>query len=147
MLGFKVCGFCLSCCCCEVGHLCEHRTYRSRRVTRRCRKTLLCGQGLCLFPSQMAQVPGPPSLIARSPRCAAPSAPGNSSTSKTRSDAPQLRQGLPPCGSFRKLGVPYFGVLMIRILLFRVLYLGPYFRKLPCHSRQPERGTQIAGFN
>ena len=25
-------------------------------------------------------------------------------------------------GSFRKLGVPYFGVLMIRILLFRVLY-------------------------
>ena len=27
------------------------------------------------------------------------------------------------CGSFRKLGVPYFGgVLIIRILLFRVLY-------------------------
>ena len=26
------------------------------------------------------------------------------------------------CGSFRNLGVPYFGVLMIRILLFRVLY-------------------------
>ena len=25
-------------------------------------------------------------------------------------------------GSFRKLGVPYFGVLIIRILLFRVLY-------------------------
>ena len=25
------------------------------------------------------------------------------------------------CGSFRKLGVPYFGVLIIRILLFRVL--------------------------
>ena len=25
-------------------------------------------------------------------------------------------------GSFRKLGVPLFGVLMIRILLFRVLY-------------------------
>ena len=24
--------------------------------------------------------------------------------------------------SFRKLGVPYFGVLIIRILLFRVLY-------------------------
>ena len=34
-------------------------------------------------------------------------------------------------GSFRKLVVPYFGVLIIRILLFRVLYLGPYFRKLP----------------
>ena len=29
-------------------------------------------------------------------------------------------------GSFRKLGV-----LIIRILLFRVLYSGPYFRKLP----------------
>ena len=27
-----------------------------------------------------------------------------------------------PSGSFRKLGVPYFGVLIIRILLFRVLY-------------------------
>ena len=25
-------------------------------------------------------------------------------------------------GSFRKLGVPYFGVLIIRILLFMVLY-------------------------
>ena len=25
-------------------------------------------------------------------------------------------------GSFRKLGVPYFGVLIIRIPLFRVLY-------------------------
>ena len=33
---------------------------------------------------------------------------------------------------FRKLGVPYFGVLVIRILLFRVLYLGfPHFRELP----------------
>ena len=27
-----------------------------------------------------------------------------------------------PCGSFLKLGVPYCGVLKIRILLFRVLY-------------------------
>ena len=25
-------------------------------------------------------------------------------------------------GTFRKFGVPYFGVLLIRILLFRVLY-------------------------
>ena len=32
-----------------------------------------------------------------------------------------------------KLGVPYFGVLVRRILLFRVLsYRVPYFRKLPC---------------
>ena len=30
-------------------------------------------------------------------------------------------------GSFRKLGVPYFGVLMTRIPLFRVLYSGPLF--------------------
>ena len=38
----------------------------------------------------------------------------------------------PSHGSFRKFGVPYFGVLIIRILLFRVLYIGvPYFRKLP----------------
>ena len=29
--------------------------------------------------------------------------------------------------SFRKLRVPYFGVLVIRIPLFRVLYLGPLF--------------------
>ena len=34
-------------------------------------------------------------------------------------------------GSFRKLGVPYFGVLMIRILLFRVLYWGPLFSETP----------------
>ena len=27
-----------------------------------------------------------------------------------------------PFGSFRKLGVPYLGVLIIGILLFRVLY-------------------------
>ena len=33
-------------------------------------------------------------------------------------------------GSFQKLGVPYFGVLIIRmLLLFRVLYWGPRFRK------------------
>ena len=30
-------------------------------------------------------------------------------------------------GSFRKFGLPYFGVLIIRILLFRVLYYGPLF--------------------
>ena len=28
----------------------------------------------------------------------------------------------PSYGSFRKLGVPYFGLLIIRILLFKVLY-------------------------
>ena len=30
--------------------------------------------------------------------------------------------GVKLTGSFRKLGVPYYGVLIIRILLFRVLY-------------------------
>ena len=38
------------------------------------------------------------------------------------------------CGSFRKYGLPYFGVLIIRILLFGVLR-GSYFRK-PCLNRQ-----------
>ena len=34
-------------------------------------------------------------------------------------------------GSFRKFGLPYFGVLIIRILLFRVLYYGPLFSETP----------------
>ena len=34
-------------------------------------------------------------------------------------------------GGFRELGVPYFGVLIIRILLFRVLYYGPLFLETP----------------
>ena len=34
-------------------------------------------------------------------------------------------------GSFRKLGVPYFGVLIIRILLLSVLYQGTLFSELP----------------
>ena len=33
-----------------------------------------------------------------------------------------LEEFLRTCGSFRKLGVPYFGVLITRILLFRVPY-------------------------
>ena len=37
-------------------------------------------------------------------------------------------------GSFRKYGVPYFGVLIIRILLFRVLYQGPLFSETPKSS-------------
>ena len=47
-------------------------------------------------------------------------------------------------GRFRKLGVPYFGVLIIRILLFRVLYIRvPYFPKLlyaeeGCFSGTPQ---------
>ena len=35
------------------------------------------------------------------------------------------------CGSFRKLGIPYLGGLIIRILLFRVLYSGPQFSETP----------------
>ena len=34
-------------------------------------------------------------------------------------------------GSFRQLGVPYLGVLIIRILLFRVLYSCPLFSETP----------------
>ena len=41
-------------------------------------------------------------------------------------------------GSFRKLGGPYFGVLIIRILLFRVLYSGPLFSETPiCWTPRP----------
>ena len=32
---------------------------------------------------------------------------------------------------FPKIGVPYLGVLTIRILLFRVLYWGPLFSETP----------------
>ena len=47
---------------------------------------------------------------------------------KTQSqrDQPELR-----FGSFRKLGVPYVGVLIIRILLFRYYIRVPGFRKPP----------------
>ena len=34
-------------------------------------------------------------------------------------------------GSFRKQGVPYSGVLIIRILPLRVLYWGPLFSETP----------------
>ena len=34
-------------------------------------------------------------------------------------------------GGFRKWGVPYFGVLIVRILLFRVLHQGPLFSETP----------------
>ena len=38
-------------------------------------------------------------------------------------------------GVSKNSGVPYFGVFIIRILLFRVLYFCvPYFRKLPNDS-------------
>ena len=41
-------------------------------------------------------------------------------------------QGFIRVSSFRKLGgIPYFGVLIIRVLLFRVLQEGSLFRKLP----------------
>ena len=52
-------------------------------------------------------------------------------------------------GSFRNLGLPYFGVLMIRILLFRVFYSGPPFSEtpilLPCFSSgcQTPRGRSL----
>ena len=34
-------------------------------------------------------------------------------------------------GEFPKIGIPYFGVLITRILLFRVLYWGPLFSETP----------------
>ena len=37
-----------------------------------------------------------------------------------------------PCGSFRKLEVPYFGVLIIRSYYLGYHIRVPYFRKLPC---------------
>ena len=40
-----------------------------------------------------------------------------------------FRQNGLPYGSFRRQGVPYFEVLVAGILLLRVLYWGPYFRK------------------
>ena len=46
-------------------------------------------------------------------------------------------------GSFRKVGVPNFGVLIIRILLFRVLYLGPLFSDTPiCSPKHSKPRTQ-----
>ena len=35
---------------------------------------------------------------------------------------------------FPKIRLPYFGVLMIRILLLRVLYQGPLFSETPPHA-------------
>ena len=40
-------------------------------------------------------------------------------------------EGLGRYGSFPIQGVPYFGVLIIRILLFRVLYSGPPISETP----------------
>ena len=37
---------------------------------------------------------------------------------------------------FPKIGVPYFGDLIIRILLFRVLYWGPLFSETPTCCRK-----------
>ena len=42
--------------------------------------------------------------------------------------------------SFRKLGIPYFGVLIVRILVFRVLYGGPLF------SETSKRDNPILSF-
>ena len=44
---------------------------------------------------------------------------------------------------FRKLGVPYFGILVMGFLLFRVLYLGPLFSGNPPDIKA--RTTRTAG--
>ena len=49
-----------------------------------------------------------------------------------------------PYGSFQKEGVPYVGVLMIRILLFMVLIRVPYFRKPPILARQRNAISKFA---
>ena len=36
---------------------------------------------------------------------------------------------------FPKIRVPYFGVLIVRILLFRVLYWGPLFSETPIEAK------------
>ena len=48
---------------------------------------------------------------------------------------PEALEPLSSNGSFRKLGVPYLGVLKIRILLFKVLYKGPLFSETPKWQR------------
>ena len=48
----------------------------------------------------------------------------------------------PQSESFRKLGVPYFGVLIIRILLIETYYLGYYIR-VPCFRKLPSQGFQL----
>ena len=47
------------------------------------------------------------------------------------SHALPLADPLPFKWDFPKIRVPYFGVLIIRILLFRVLYWGPLFSETP----------------
>ena len=39
------------------------------------------------------------------------------------------------CVEFPKIGVPYFGVLIIRMLLFRALNFGPLFSETPMCGR------------
>ena len=51
------------------------------------------------------------------------------------------------CESFRKFGVPYFGVLVIRILYYSGCYIRvPYFRKLPCCVCYPKAPKRVMGF-
>ena len=45
-----------------------------------------------------------------------------------------MSECLDPYGSFRKLGVPCFGILIIGVLLFRVLYSGPLFSETPIYG-------------
>ena len=68
-------------------------------------------------------------LYAQLPTCSASSEASPTSPLQRSPAAPHRRELR--YGSFRKLGVPYFGVLIIRILLFRVLYWGPLFSETP----------------
>ena len=53
--------------------------------------------------------------------CSKLAGPSHTCNDDRKSDALKVASLRLRCGSFRKLGVPYFGVPIIRILLFRVL--------------------------
>ena len=57
--------------------------------------------------------------------------PSENSANSTPHRRPQLNH----VGVSAKLGYLNFGVLIIRILLFRILYLGPLFSETPMYMR------------
>ena len=68
---------------------------------------------------------------------------GGLSGGKTRLVAQETYLLRNPYGSFRKEGLPYLEVLIVRILLFRVLSWGPLFSEIPInrgHSTEPQKG-------
>ena len=62
-------------------------------------------------------------------------APWGKAPGPEKPEAPNLN------GTFRKEGVPYFGVLIMRILLVRVLYSGPLFSETPISTLRAKLQT------